>query len=64
MGRDETDIRVEIKRRVDDLRGDIGALENSEVIDESVRRELMQIVEDIEGHVRVAIKARIRLIPD
>jgi len=57
MGRDDADIRVEIKRRVDDLRGDIEALENSEVIDESVRRELMQIVADIEGHVRVVIKA-------
>jgi len=57
MGRDDADIRVEIKRRVDDLRGDIEALENSEVIDETVRRELMQIVADIEGHVRVVIKA-------
>ena len=54
MDRDELDRRLEIERRVRNLRGEIIALENSAAIDDEKLRALQEIVDDIEAHCRTA----------
>ena len=52
MDRDEVDRRLEIERRVRNLRDEIVALESSAAIDDDKLRALLEIVDDIEAHCR------------
>ena len=52
MDRDEVDRRLEIERRVRNLRDEIVALESSGAIDDDKLRALLEIVDDIEAHCR------------
>ena len=63
MGRFER-ARDEIERCVGEIRQAIDALETSAPIDDEILRELMQIVDDIEGHVRSVTDTHIRSVPD
>ena len=52
MDRDEVDRRLEIERRVRNLRDEIVALESSAAIDDDKLRALLEIVDDIQAHCR------------
>jgi len=64
MARDEEGTGDEIARCLGKLRSDVEALESSQAIDHSILRELMQIVEEIEGHIEVAFDPKMRIVPD
>jgi hypothetical protein len=64
MERFEERARNEIARCIGEIRQAIDALETSAPIDDEIMRELMQIVDDIEGHVRSVTDTRIRSVPD